>query len=456
MNSGSALQCIGRASEMWSAHDNHVFSRDATLVIHRESFTSHLIDALCGCADNWFSRFIKSKSMWKRGERSEGAVSRLFRAWVQICELSRALRVGEDVKRLFSWCFQLINEIQRFTGHVTSQISGISTYFEWKTLWSALSAFISSAGCSASERFAVRAVDVLFARQILRSQGKTWGAACRVDGIDACGVNFSKMLNQWWHNPRESAFLSRLTRSRRRSETNSSCRFGFLFKNFFFRRLFFFRFRAIFTLMEFGSNCFMKKIQISDCGARIVPFTMTTAEIVAKRRRKSFTWRESITRVIKFNSICTFSSLARIIRETFHINQFHVRCRAHFHELSSLSLRPMIDSNLIHHQFIIFLRSRLVSFAHKNHNRLRTKAPSFFSSPRYHFLSTHNDYLGFFRIFTMCFSCPQLQSTRSCTKWFFSTVKTINTANRKRNLWKNRMKIFNSTPNASKAAEFSG
>lgn len=55
MNSGSALQCIGPARtelEMWSARDNHVFSRDATFaaVIHRESFTSHLIDAFGGCA----------------------------------------------------------------------------------------------------------------------------------------------------------------------------------------------------------------------------------------------------------------------------------------------------------------------------------------------------------------------------------------------------------------------
>lgn len=57
--------------------------------------------------------------------------------------------------------------------------------------------------------------------------------------------------------------------------------------------------------------------------------------------------------------------LARIIRETYHINQFHVRCRAHFHALFSSS---MIDSILIHHQFIIFLRSRLVS-SHKNRTK---------------------------------------------------------------------------------------
>lgn len=169
----------------------------------------------------------------------------------------------------------------------------------------------------------------------------------------------------------------------------------------------------------------MKKIQISDCGARIVPFTMTTAarghNCRAKTEeklhlRESITQNASLARVIKFNSICTFRGggrSARIIRETYHINQFHVRCRAHFHALSSPS---MIDSILIHHQFIIFLRPRLVS-SHKNRTeQAEDESAILLLSPRYHFLSTHKRLFRFLSYFSRVFSCLQLQSTRSCTK----------------------------------------
>lgn len=67
--------------------------------------------------------------------------------------------------------------------------------------------------------------------------------------------------------------------------------------------------------------------------------------------------------------------------------------------------------------------------------------PSFFS-PRYHFFSTHKRLFRFLSYFYDFFLAVSFNRLEAAQNQFFSTIATINTANRKRNLWKKRWKSW--------------